>query len=146
MNPCSLQTVLRSLADAEPLASDEQLLRQFVAGDEGAFSELVRRHGRLVWAVCRNLTGSDMDADDAFQATFLVLLNNARKIRDAGRLSAWLHGVAYKVCARARRAAKRRTTREQAVATSERNGCVVPDSAWDRAMSAVHEEVGTLPE
>ncbi len=146
MNPRTLQTVLRSLADAEPLVNDDQLLRQFIAGDEGAFSELVRRHGRLVWAVCRNLTGSDTDADDAFQATFLVLLNNARKIRDAGRLSAWLHGVAYKVCARARRAAQRRTNREQAVATSELNGSVVPDSAWDRAMSAVHEEVGTLPE
>jgi len=126
--------------------NDDQLLRQFIAGDEGAFSELVRRHGRLVWAVCRNLTGSDTDADDAFQATFLVLLNSAKKIRDAGRLSAWLHGVAYKVCARARRAAQRRTTREQAVATNELNGSVVPDSAWDRAMSAVHEEVGTLPE
>jgi len=146
LNPRSLHTVLRSLADAESLVNDDQLLRQFIAGDEGAFSELVRRHGRLVWAVCRNLTGSDTDADDAFQATFLVLLNNARKIRDAGRLSAWLHGVAYKVCARARRAAQRRTTREQAVATNELNGSVVPDSAWDRAMSAVHEEVGTLPE
>jgi RNA polymerase sigma factor (sigma-70 family) len=146
VNPRSLQTVLKSFANAESLVNDDELLRRFTMGDERPFSELVRRHGRLVWAVCRHLTGSDADADDAFQATFLVLIRNARRIRDARRLSAWLHGVAFKVCARARRTAQRRTTREQAVATSERNGSVVPDSAWDRALSAVHEEAGALPD
>jgi RNA polymerase sigma factor (sigma-70 family) len=144
--PKSLQTVLRSLADPEPLGNDDKLLVQFIGGDEGAFSELVRRHGRLVWTVCRHLTGSNTDADDAFQATFLVLLHSAGKIRDAERLSAWLHGVAYKVCAKARRAATARASRERAVSRSEKNGAVVPDSAWDRAMTAVHEEAGKLPD
>lgn len=142
----SLQAVLRSLAETEPSVSDDELLRRFLGGEGGAFAELVRRHGRLVWAVCRNLTGSDPDADDAFQATFLVLLRNAKKIRDAGRLSAWSHGVAYKVCVRAHQAAKLRAAREQSAASSERNGSVVADSAWDRALTAVHEEVGRLPE
>ena len=59
--------------------SDADLLRRFSANDEAAFGELVRRHGRLVWAVCRHLTRSDAEADDAFQATFLVLLQNAKK-------------------------------------------------------------------
>jgi RNA polymerase sigma factor (sigma-70 family) len=122
------------------------LLRRFAGGDEAAFAELVRRHGRLVWSVCRHLTGSDAEADDAFQATFLVLLRGAGKVRDAGRLSAWLHGVAYRVCARARRAARRRATREQAAAVNERTGPAVADSAWDRALAAVHEELGTLPD
>jgi RNA polymerase sigma factor (sigma-70 family) len=145
----SLQAVLRQLADAAPAASDAELLRRFLRrgeGDENAFAELVRRHGRLVWSACRHLTGSDAEADDAFQATFLVLLQNAAKVRDPARLSAWLHGVAYKVCARARRAAKRREVRERAGAASERNGSAVADSAWDRALAAVHEELGRLPE
>jgi RNA polymerase sigma factor (sigma-70 family) len=143
----SLQAVLRSLDAAETPATDGDLLRRFVAGgDAEAFAELVRRHGRLVWAVCRHLTRSDAEADDAFQATFLVLLRSAGKVRDAGRLSAWLHGVAYRVCAKARHASQRRTARERVAATSERNGGAVPDSAWDRALAAVHEEAGALPE
>ena len=123
-------------------AGDGELLRRFAGGDDGAFAELVRRHGRLVWAVCRHLTGSDADADDAFQATFLVLLQNAGKVRDAGRLSAWLHGVAYKVCAKARRPRSGGRPASRPRPSSERNGSAVPDSAWDRALAAVHEEVG----
>jgi hypothetical protein len=75
-----------------------------------------------------------------------VLLRNAGRVRDTARLSAWLHGVAYRVCARARRTAQRRAAREQAAAMSERYGQVVADSAWDRALAAVHEEAGKLPE
>lgn len=147
MTPRFLQAVLRSLAAAAPPAEDGELLRKFAADRSAdAFAELVRRHGRLVWTVCRHLTRSDAEADDAFQATFLVLLRNAGKVRDPGRLSAWLHGVAYRVCSKARQSEKRRTHREQATATPERNGSAVPDSGWDRALAAVHEEAGKLPE
>jgi RNA polymerase sigma factor (sigma-70 family) len=142
-----LNAVLRALADAGPPASDADLLRRFVADrDDEAFADLVKRHGRLVWAVCRHLCNSDAEADDAFQATFLVLVRNAASVKDAGKLSAWLHGVAYKVCGKSRLAAKRRTTRELATAARERNGHAVPDSAWDRALAAVHEEVAGLPD
>ncbi len=132
MTPRSLQHVLRFLADIGPPVSDAELLRRFIHQDESAFAEIVRRHGRLVWAVCRHLTRCETDADDAFQATFLVLLKNAKKIREAAKLSAWLHSVAYKVCAKARLTAQRRTIREQAMSVREGNGCAVPDSAWDR--------------
>jgi RNA polymerase sigma factor (sigma-70 family) len=142
----SLQAVLRKLADAAPAAGDGELLRRFLAGDHDAFAELVRRHGRLVWGVCRHLTGSDAEADDAFQATFLVLFQSAAKVRDASRLSSWLHGVAFKVCAKSRQSAKRRQARERTTASPERNGSAVADSAWDRALAAVHEEVAKLPE
>ena len=143
----TLQTVLRKLADAGPPVADADLLRRFAAErDEAAFAQLVQRHGRLVWAVCRHLSRSDAEADDAFQATFLVLVRNAGKVRDAGKLSAWLHGVAYRVCSRARQSAKRRTTREATTARPERNGSAVPDSAWDRALAAVHDEVAKLPD
>ena len=146
MTSRSLQAVFRSLVDASNLVPDADLLCRFVANDETAFAELVRRHGRLVWAACRNLTRSDAEADDAFQATFLVLIRKANTIRDAGKLSSWLHGVAYKVCAKSRQASKRRATREQATAAHEGNGHAVPDSAWDRALAAVHEEAAKLPE
>jgi RNA polymerase sigma factor (sigma-70 family) len=147
VTPRFLQAVLRSLADAGAPADDGELLRRFIAEkSEAAFAELVRRHGRLVWAVCRHLTRADAEADDAFQATFLVLLQNAGKIRDPARLSAWLHGVAYKVCAKARQTAERRATRERAHAAREGNGAAVPESAWDRALAAVHEEAARLPE
>lgn len=146
MTSHSLQAVFRSLVDASNLVPDADLLCRFVANDETAFAELVRRHGRLVWAACRNLTRSDAEADDAFQATFLVLIRNAKTIRDAGKLSSWLHGVAYKVCAKSRQASKRRATREQATAAYEGNGHAVPESAWDRALAAVHEEAAKLPE
>lgn len=147
MNSRFLQAVLRSLGDIGPPVGDDELLRQFVGSrNEAAFGELVRRHGRLVWAVCRHLTGSEHDADDAFQATFLVLLENARKIRDAAKLSSWLYGVATKVCAKSRQARQRRTARERASAAPIGNGAVVPDSAWDRALAAVHEEAAKLPD
>ena len=146
MTPRSLCAVLRTLTDTGPPVSDAELLRRFQANDERAFAELVKRYGRLVWTVCRSLTRSEADADDAFQATFLVLVENAKKVRDAGKLSAWLHGVAYKVCAKARRSAERRSSRERVVAPREGTGSAVPDSAWDRALAAVHEEVAKLPE
>ena len=75
-----------------------------------------------------------------------MLLKNAGKVRDAGKLPAWLHGVAYKVCGKARRGAERRGVREKAAAVRDGAGSAVPDSAWDRALAAVHEEVAKLPE
>ena len=136
MNRNGLQAVLRSVTDTCLKVPDAELLRRYVeTRDEAAFADLVRRHGRLVWSVCRQLTGCDADADDAFQATFLVLVSGAAKVRDAGKLSAWLHGVAYKVCAKTRRSAKARTARETTAAKGQ-GGTVVPDSAWDRATSS----------
>src|SRR4029450_225316 len=93
-------------------ATARELLGRFAAGrDADAFAALVERHGRLVWAVCRHLAGPD--ADDAFQATFLVLLRNAGRIRRPDSLAAWLHGVAYRVCTKARLSARRRAARER---------------------------------
>jgi RNA polymerase sigma factor (sigma-70 family) len=140
----SLPPLVRLLAETGPPVPDADLLGRFAAGgDPDAFAALVRRHGRLVWAVCHHLAGPD--ADDAFQATFLVLLRNAGKVRDPNRLSAWLYRVAYRVSSKARRAARRRADRERVAAVPDRDGGV-PDSAWDRALAVVHEEVVRLPE
>lgn len=103
--------------------SEGELLGRFVLeGDEAAFEAIVLRHGPMVWGVCRRLLRDPNDVEDAFQATFLVLLRRAGSIRDAGGLGCWLYGVAYRVASRARADAARRRAKEQGVARPESDG------------------------
>jgi RNA polymerase sigma factor (sigma-70 family) len=145
VNRALLQSVLR-IVEVEESANDPTLLDAYRnRRDDAAFGQLVKRYARLVWHVCRNLTRCDADAEDAFQATFLVLARNAGKIARPERLGSWLHGVACRVCSKARREAGRRKVRERAVANGEAtNG--VTDSKWDQALAAVHEELAGMPE
>lgn len=111
---------LRQLGEAARLSglTDAALLAQFAAArDQTAFAELVRRHGPLVFGVCLRTAGHRQDAEDAFQATFLVLAAKAAAVADPGLLGNWLYGVAYRVARKARRAAARRRGREVQVAT-----------------------------
>ncbi len=88
--------------------SDRQLLARFVAQrDEAAFAALLQRHGPLVWRVCRRLLSDEADAEDAFQATFLVLARKAGSIRRQALVGSWLYGVAYRLALQARTAAMR---------------------------------------
>src|SRR5215213_2660702 len=108
----------RAGALAAPLAFDElpdaELLRRFLAArEEPAFAAIVRRHGPLVWGVCRHLLPSEADAEDAFQATFLALFRAAAKVRTPNALGAWLHRVAGRVCKNGLRARVRRVRRER---------------------------------
>src|SRR2546421_729224 len=85
-----------ALALGEPL-DDRSLLAAFLERqDEAAFAELVRRHGPLVWTVCRRILTSPSDAEDAFQITFLVLARKAGTIARPERLTNWLYGVALR--------------------------------------------------
>jgi RNA polymerase sigma factor (sigma-70 family) len=89
-----LRTLKLELGD--PL-NDRQLLAEFVGKrDEVAFAELVRRHGTLVWSVCRRVCPTIPDAEDALQVTFLVLARKARTIKQPERLTGWLYGVALR--------------------------------------------------
>lgn len=145
MNVRKLSNLLNSLSP-EDAAGDGVLLSRYLAKrSEAAFAALVRRHGRLVWTVCRNLTGTDADADDAFQATFVVLIEKAGTLKDPARLAPWLHGVAARICLAMRRKRSNGERRERAMAHSEHSSAV-PESAWDRALAAVHEEAAQLPE
>src|SRR5262245_51673033 len=94
--------------------TDAELLGRFVtARDEAAFEVLVWRHGPMVLALCRRLLHRDADAEDAFQATFLVLLRKAATIGKREAVGSWLYKVAYRVALAARSASARRAARER---------------------------------
>jgi DNA-directed RNA polymerase specialized sigma24 family protein len=96
---------LRRLAAAEEFRRqpDRELLQRFTQSqDEAAFAALVERHGPMVLRVCRRILRSEADAEDAFQATFLVLVRKARSIHRGDSVRSWLYGVAYRVACKAK--------------------------------------------
>jgi RNA polymerase sigma factor (sigma-70 family) len=125
--------------------TDEELLRAFVEGrDESAFTALVRRHGPLVLRVCQCALQHRQDAEDAFQATFLLLARKAAMVRKGQSLANWLHGVAYRLTMQVKRNAARRRAREKEVkAMPRRSPC--EQLMWREVETILHEEVGRLP-
>ncbi|MFL5244389.1 MAG: RNA polymerase sigma factor [Gemmataceae bacterium] len=100
--------------------ADAELLQRFVADrDEAAFEALVRRHGPMVFGVCRRVLRGFHDAEDAFQATFLVLACKAGAVRDQPTVGSWLYGVAYRIAVKARAQAVRRRFKEREAAVTE---------------------------
>src|SRR5947208_7546387 len=119
--------------------SDAEALRRFAAQrDERAFAALLRRHAGAVWGVCRHLLRREQDAEDAFQATFLLLAQKAGSIRRGEAVGSWLYGVAYRVAARARRADRRRQACERQAGPSDRQAA--PDAGWRELQAALDEE------
>src|SRR5439155_16774598 len=96
--------------------SDGQLLERFVARqEEAAFAALVERHGPMVLGVCRRVLRNRHDAEDAFQATFLVLVRKAAAVRPRELVGNWLYGVAYRTALEARTVLARRHAKERQV-------------------------------
>src|SRR5688572_5718584 len=97
-----------ALASCGPDGTDAQPLARFITRrDEAAFAALVHRHGPMVLGVCRRVLGNRHDADDAFQATFLLLVHKAAGLQSQERVGCWLYGVAYRTALAARGAAAR---------------------------------------
>jgi RNA polymerase sigma factor (sigma-70 family) len=126
--------------------SDGELLHAFATRhDEVSFAALVQRHGELVLNVCRYVLGHEQDAEDAFQATFLVLAKKAGSVRDAASLAGFLHGVAYRLSWKAKRdAARRRKHETQAARTPRRQG--TEELVWRDVQMLVEKEIALLPE
>ncbi len=124
--------------------SEGQLLDRFVSrNDASAFEALVARHGPMVLTVCRQWLRDPNDVDDAFQATFLVLVRKAGTLRRRDLLGNWLHGVAYRVAARSRAVSARRNATES---PSEVGTLTAPASEVRGFDPELHEEVHRLPE
>ncbi len=141
--PRSTVTIARLLPPLDPAPPDAPLLRAFVASNgEAAFEELVHRHGPMVLAVCRRVLGHAHDAEDAFQATFIVLARKAATIR--GNLAGWLYGVAVRTARGVRVMRDRRRKHELLASPGRQPGeCCPPDH--DLA-AVIDEELAKLPE
>ena len=137
-------------------SSEGELLDRFVRGrDESAFEALVARHGPMVLSVCRQLLRDPNDVDDAFQATFLVLVRKAGTLRRCDLLGNWLYGVAYRVALRARSLSARRSarfgTKRGSTACRARIAMGSSDPISDALTKSectpwLHQEVSYLPE
>jgi RNA polymerase sigma factor (sigma-70 family) len=126
--------------------TDGQLLGCFIEQrDEAAFAALLRRHGAMVWGVCRRLLANYHDAEDAFQATFLVLVRKSASIVPRERVANWLHGVAYQTALKARATAARRKARERQVQDMPEPAAVPPD-LWRDLQPLLDQELNRLPD
>jgi polysaccharide export outer membrane protein len=134
-----LNTLLR-LADP---AADRDLLGLLPSGDGAALAELVRRHGPVVLGVCRRVLGQEQDAEDAFQATFLVLLARAGAVHKAGSVGAWMFGTARHVALRLRDKDRRRRRHEATAARAEVAESEPGSAEW---RGVLDEELGRLPD
>ena len=127
--------------------SNGPLLEMFVSRrDELAFTAMVERHGPMVQRVCHAVLGDHHDAQDAFQATFLVLARSAGSIRQCDSLASWLYGVALRVAAgtRSARAQRRKHERNWAALRTVETESAAEDP--DDVEAILHEEIGRLPE
>jgi RNA polymerase sigma factor (sigma-70 family) len=128
--------------------NDAELLEQFLSGQDevaqAAFGALLANHGPLVWKVCRGVLSDAHAAEDAFQATFLILVRKARSIRRRETLAPWLYGVARRVAVRAKAGLGRRRIVE--VRGAEREATTMPELSESEELNALHEELDRLPE
>ena len=126
--------------------TDGQLLRHYtVHRDETAFAVLVRRHGPMVLAVCGRLLGHAQDAEDAFQASFVILARKGHRIATRQTVGGWLHGVAYRVALDVRRRGARRKSKEQQVEDMP-HPLVVQQDDQQELLALLDRELTRLPE
>jgi RNA polymerase sigma factor (sigma-70 family) len=150
MATTDLRTFLRRLTNgmvAETLSdqSDRQLIEQFLdRRDVAVIETLVRRHGPMVYRVCWRVLQQEQDAEDAFQATFLLLAQKLRTVRKHDSLASWLHGVAHRVALKAKAQTAVRRRHEQQVSRSR--SVPADDVTWKELRTVLDAELAQLPE
>lgn len=126
--------------------TDGRLLASFIdQKDVGAFEALVRRHGPMVFGVCRRVVGNHHDAEDASQATFLVLSRKASSVRPREQLANWLHGVALRTAMKAKATTAKRQGREKQVTEMPEPEAAQQDQ-WRDLQPLLDQELNGLPE
>lgn len=126
--------------------TDGELLERYLHGrDDDAFEALVERHGPMVLAVCRRVVGNLQDAEDAFQATFLVLVRKAASIRPRNKVGNWLHGVAYRAGLKARTLSNRQKERERQMKKVP-EATTIETGLWEDLIPLLDQEINALPE
>jgi RNA polymerase sigma factor (sigma-70 family) len=127
--------------------TDAELLERFnVSGDQAAFELLLRRHGPLVWNVCRRLLGNPHDAEDALQATLLVFVRKAATVGKQGSVAGWLYRVAYRIALRARANLARQQRFIAGTQGDWEAAATDADLAAREIQVILHEELDRLPE
>src|SRR5947208_6205380 len=149
MATSAMTTFMQQLGDSILAAdgaglTDGQLLTLFIEQrDEGAFEALVRQHGPMVMGVCSRVLRNRHDAEDAFQATFLVLVRKAASVVPREKVANWLHGVAYRTALKARAVAARREARERQVITLP-DPPAVESHCWNDLRPLLDQELSRL--
>ncbi|MFN0017104.1 MAG: RNA polymerase sigma factor [Pirellulaceae bacterium] len=127
---------------------DEELLARFVkTSEEGAFATLVSRYGSLVYGVCKRVLGNAADAEDAFQAAFLVLVKKGASLQQPGRLANWLYGVALRTASnvKSKRAQRARVEREANLMPATTDKSDISDMNYEQLWNVLDEEINQLP-
>src|SRR5262245_31449848 len=149
MPTSQLRRVLQTLGGAtlaQAGLTDGQLLEDYLRSREGAaFAALVQRHGPMVWGVCRRVLAHHHDAEDAFQATFLVLARKATSIRPREMVANWLHGVAQRTALKAKSLMSKRQRKEQQVANLPEPEAA-PQNTWENLEALLDQELACLPD
>src|SRR5438132_6645117 len=128
-----------------PGLTDADLLEAFIAQrEEAAFEGLVRRHGPMVWGVCCRVLQNEADAEDAFQATFLVLVRKAASVMPRALVGNWLYGVAHNTALKARAMKRKRCAKERWAAARPRRQAAGED--WRQVQPVLDEELSRLPD
>src|SRR5216684_1077464 len=152
-----LRHIRRMVGNGDHEETDQELLARFAARhEEAVFERLMERHGPMVLGVCRRMLSHEQDAEDVFQATFLVLARKAKSIRKRGSLGSWLCGVAYRLALKLRVTAARRRARERQASEMQsrftfRAGEMIAtptqtDSTWSDLRPLLDQELHRLPE
>lgn len=128
----------------QQLPDHDLVLRFNGQRDEAAFHALLFRHGPMVLEVCRGVLGNEADAEDSFQATFLILACKGASIRKTASVGSWLHGVAYRTALKAR--AQSATRQNHEARAPEPQACEADDLSWREVRQVLHEELTELAE